>query len=85
MIAKGEISAIKESMKNSTDLGMQTFDEALFRLYAAEKISYQDAIDVADSRTDLALRIRLEGMTPEGAQGNILQMQDDVEPTAPDN
>jgi len=79
MIAKGEISAIKESMKNSTDLGMQTFDEALFRLYAAEKISYQDAIDVADSRTDLALRIRLEGMTPDGAQGNVLQMQGDVE------
>ena len=85
MIAKGEISAIKESMKHSTDLGMQTFDEALFRLYAANKISYQDAIDVADSRTDLALRIRLEGMTPEGAQGDVLQMQDEVEPPSPDN
>jgi len=84
MIAKGEISAIKESMKHSTDLGMQTFDEALFKLYASKKISYQDAIDVADSRTDLALRIRLEGMTPESAQGDVLQMQDDAEHAAPD-
>jgi len=85
MIAKGEISAIKESMKHSTDLGMQTFDEALFRLYVSKKISYQDAIDVADSRTDLALRIRLEGMTPESAQGDELQMQDEVEPPSRDN
>jgi len=85
MIAKGEISAIKESMKHSTDLGMQTFDEALFKLYAAKKISYQDAIDVADSRTDLALRIRLEGMTPESAQGDVLQMQEDSEHASPDN
>lgn len=85
MVAKGEISAIKESMKHSTDLGMQTFDEALFKLYAAKKISYQDAIDVADSRTDLALRIRLEGMTPESAQGDVLQMQEDSEHSSPDN
>jgi twitching motility protein PilU len=85
MIAKGEISAIKESMKHSTDLGMQTFDEALFKLYAAKKISYQDAIDVADSRTDLALRIRLEGMTPESAQADVLQMQEDSEHSSPDN
>lgn len=76
MIIKGEISAIKESMKNSTEIGMQTFDEALFRLFAAGKINYQHAIEAADSRTDLSLRIRLQGLTPQSAMPDKLQMED---------
>lgn len=77
MIIKGEISAIKESMKNSTELGMQTFDEALFRLYAAGKISYQSAIEAADSRTDLSLRIRLQGLAPASAIPEEMHMEEE--------
>jgi len=48
-------------MKASKENGMQTFDGALYELYAAGRIRYEQAIENADSRTDLALRIRLEG------------------------
>ena len=61
LIERGEIHEIKDAMKQSANVGMQTFDEALFRLYAAGKISYEECIENADSRTDLALRIRLSG------------------------
>jgi twitching motility protein PilU len=64
LILKGDIAAIKEAMKHSTEIGMQTFDESLYRLYAAGQITYHDAIEVADSRTDLALRVRLQGPAP---------------------
>ncbi|OGT55758.1 MAG: type IV pili twitching motility protein PilT [Gammaproteobacteria bacterium RIFCSPHIGHO2_12_FULL_63_22] len=76
LIIKGEIGAIKEAMKHSTEIGMQTFDESLFRLFAAGQISYQDAIEVADSRTDLALRIRLQGLAPEGVVDNEMAMEE---------
>ena len=76
LIIKGEIGAIKEAMKHSTEIGMQTFDESLFRLFAAGQISYQDAIEVADSRTDLALRIRLQGLAPEGVVDNQMAMEE---------
>lgn len=59
LIAKGEIEKLKEAMKQGMDVGMQTFDEALFRLHAAGQIGMDEALDNADSRTDLALRIRL--------------------------
>src|SRR5690606_3380463 len=42
LIFKGEVPAIKEVMKRSRELGMQTFDQALFELYEAEQISYED-------------------------------------------
>ena len=61
LIEKGEIASIKEAMKASQENGMQTFDGALYDLYAGGRISYEQAIEHADSRTDLALRIRLEG------------------------
>jgi twitching motility protein PilU len=51
-------------MKQSNDIGMQTFDQALYRLYAAGEISYTEALQNADSRTDLALRVRLDGPAP---------------------
>lgn len=75
MIVKGEISAIKDSMKNSTEIGMQTFDEALFRLFVAGKITYKSAIEAADSRTDLSLRIRLAGLAPQNAMADEMQME----------
>jgi twitching motility protein PilU len=64
LIEKGEIALIKEAMKLGTNHGMQTFDEALYRLYAAGRITYSEAIANADSRTDLALRVRLNGPAP---------------------
>ncbi|CAN5286317.1 PilT/PilU family type 4a pilus ATPase [soil metagenome] len=80
LILKGDIGAIKEAMKHSTEIGMQTFDESLFQLFAAGKISYTEAIEVADSRTDLALRIRLQGLAPEGVAYEEMQMEAIEEP-----
>ena len=50
LIFKGEVHEIKEIMKKSRELGMQTFDQALFDLYEAGEISYEDALRNADSR-----------------------------------
>ncbi len=61
LIFKGEVHEIKEIMKRSRELGMQTFDHALFDLYEADKISYEDALRNADSLNDLRLKIKLEG------------------------
>ncbi|HET7779484.1 MAG TPA: PilT/PilU family type 4a pilus ATPase, partial [Rudaea sp.] len=69
LIAKGEIDAIKEAMKQGTAVGMATFDQSLYRLYAAGRISYKEAILNADSQTDLALHIRLAGPAP--AEGSL--------------
>ena len=59
LIFKGEVSGIKEVMKKSRELGMQTFDQALFELYEAHKIGYEDALRNADSVNDLRLNIKL--------------------------
>jgi twitching motility protein PilU len=61
LIFKGEVHEIKEVMKRSREIGMQTFDQALFDLYEADLISYEDALRNADSLNDLRLRIKLEG------------------------
>ena len=61
LIFKGEVHEIKEIMKKSRELGMQTFDQALFDLYEAGKISYEDALRNADSVNDLRLQIKLHG------------------------
>ena len=61
LIFKGEVHEIKEIMKKSRELGMQTFDQALFDLYEAGKISYEDALRNADSGNDLRLNIKLHG------------------------
>lgn len=58
-IRKGEITKLKELMKNSKEEGMQTFDMALYELYREHKISYDDAIGAADSKNDLRLVIKL--------------------------
>ncbi len=59
MIFKGEVGEIKELMKRSRELGMQTFDQALFDLYEANAITYEDALRNADSVNDLRLQIKL--------------------------
>ena len=61
LIFKGEVHEIKEVMKRSREIGMQTFDQALFDLYEADMISYEDALRNADSLNDLRLKIKLEG------------------------
>ena len=59
LIFKGEVTEIKEIMKKSRELGMQTFDQSLFDLFEAHLISYEDALRNADSANDLRLQIKL--------------------------
>jgi len=59
LIFKGDVASIKEVMKKSRELGMQTFDQALFDLYEAGKISLADALRNADSVNDLRLNVKL--------------------------
>jgi twitching motility protein PilU len=61
LIFKGEVHEIKEIMKKSRELGMQTFDQALFDLYEGGKIGYEDAMRNADSMNELRLQIKLHG------------------------
>ena len=60
VIRKGEVHKLKEIMGNSTEHGMQTFDQALYELYVEEKISYENAIAHADSKNDLRLMIKMQ-------------------------
>jgi twitching motility protein PilU len=60
LIFKGEVHAIKDVMAKSRELGMETFDGALYNLYEAGMISYEEALKNADSLNDLRLRIKLE-------------------------
>src|SRR5580765_6756893 len=66
LIFKGDISGIKEIMKRSRELGMQTFDQSLFGLYEEGLISYEDALRNADSLNDLRLEIKLHGKEAKG-------------------
>ncbi|MBF0182017.1 MAG: PilT/PilU family type 4a pilus ATPase [Magnetococcales bacterium] len=61
LIFKGEVASIKEIMAKSNDLGMKTFDQALFDLFEADLITYEDALRSADSANELRLKIKLEG------------------------
>ena len=68
MVRKGNVHGLKEVMKKSREQGMQTFDQALYDLYSAEKISYDDALAFADAPNDLRLMIKLgtsENTSPE--------------------
>jgi twitching motility protein PilU len=61
LIFKGEVHEIKEVMKKSRELGMQTFDQSLFDLHEAGRISYEDALRFADSTNEVRLAIKLHG------------------------
>ena len=67
LIFHGDVHQIKELMKKSRELGMQTFDQALFDLVDAEKISVEDALRNADSVNDLRLAIKLHGKNSQAA------------------
>ncbi len=68
LILKGELAEIKPIMSKSREIGMQTFDQALFDLYEADKITYDDALRYADSQNELRLRIKLEGKAAKGKE-----------------
>ncbi|HHQ41019.1 MAG TPA: PilT/PilU family type 4a pilus ATPase [Chromatiales bacterium] len=65
LIRKGEIHKLKDLMKRSTQQGMKTFDQALFELYQAGEITYEDAIHYADSANEVRLMIKLGKRDPE--------------------
>ncbi len=67
LIFKGEVHEMKQLIAKSNELGMQTFDQALFDLYESGQIKYEDALRNADSVNDLRLRIKLEGKDSEGS------------------
>jgi len=68
LILKGELAEIKPIMTKSREIGMQTFDQALFDLYEADEITYDDALRYADSQNELRLRIKLEGKASKGKE-----------------
>lgn len=61
LVFKGEVHEIKSIIAKSREIGMQTFDQALFDLHEEGKVSYEDALRNADSVNDLRLRFKLEG------------------------
>tara|TARA_R110001592_G_scaffold173121_2_gene411765 strand:+ start:780 stop:1946 length:1167 start_codon:yes stop_codon:yes gene_type:complete len=67
LILKGEVHEIKNIMSKSNELGMKTFDQALFDLYEEDLITYEDALRNADSMNELRLRIKLEGKAAKGS------------------
>ncbi|MCG8435325.1 MAG: type IV pili twitching motility protein PilT, partial [Gammaproteobacteria bacterium] len=60
LVFKGEVAEIKAIMAKSNELGMQTFDQALFNLFEEGSITYEEALRNADSQNELRLRIKLE-------------------------
>ncbi len=69
LIKKGDIGGIKEVMEKSNELGMKTFDQALFDLYDQGMITYADALHHADSPNDLRLMIKLRSNDQGGTGG----------------
>ena len=84
-IRKGEIHEIKPVMKRSRELGMQTFDQALFDLYENGEITYRDAIKHADSPNDLRLLIKLESKSANKVDENELNFSLQSDDNSPAN
>ena len=76
LIFKGNVHDIKELISKSNELGMQTFDQALFNLYEGGQIKYEDALRNADSVNDLRLRIKLEGK--DSGNNNLMEGLDNI-------
>ena len=70
IIRKGDVHKLKELMTRSNELGMQTFDQALYKLYDEGQITYEDALAHADSKNDLRLLIKLESESDAGYLSN---------------
>ena len=81
LIKKGDIGSIKEVMEKSNELGMQTFDQALFNHYQNGLITYADALHHADSPNDLRLMIKLRSNDQAGTGGLSGVTLDGFEPT----
>ena len=62
---RGEVESLKEIMDKSANMGMQTFDTALFKLYQEGKISLEEALKNADSENNLRLKVKLHSRTEE--------------------
>ena len=84
-IRKGEVHEIKPVMKRSRELGMQTFDQALFDLYEIGEITYRDAIKHADSPNDLRLLIKLESKSANKIDENELNFSLQSDDNSPAN
>jgi twitching motility protein PilU len=80
-IFKGEFGELKGIMTKSRELGMRTFDWALFELYNENLISYEEAIRNADSANELRLNIKLKSARGEPATAAGLSLSIDQEPT----
>jgi twitching motility protein PilU len=70
LILKGDIAGIKEIMKKSKELGMQTFDQALFNLFEEGRITYEDALRFADSMNEVRLMIKLNSKESQATDRN---------------
>jgi twitching motility protein PilU len=86
LIAKGDVSSLKELMEKSVEQGMQTFDMSLFKLYNEGKITQEEALKNADSKNNLRLKMTLaesaEGKkktTPTGPKLEIAPQEEDKE------
>ncbi len=72
LILKGEVHEIKTIMSKSNELGMKTFDQALYDLHQEDRVSLEDALRNADSMNELRLRIKLEGKDAKSAGEDTL-------------
>ena len=77
LIQKGDIHSIKEVMEQGTERGMQTFDQSLYQLYTAGKITLEEALQNADSRNNLSLKIRLSDTGDIEMQSGFSMKDDD--------
>jgi len=87
MIKRGEVASLKEVMEKSENLGMQTFDMAMFKLWRQGKISEDEALKNADSRNNLALKMRLtsdgSGPTASGKPAMSLSLHEEEKKDEP--
>ncbi len=84
LIRKGEVGAIKDVMEKSENIGMQTFDSALYKLYKAGRITLEEALRNADSANNLRLKISLSESNPkESAATASLKLMDSEDPESP--
>lgn len=83
-IRKGDVHLIKELMTNSTEQGLQTFDQALYKLYAQGEITYDAAISSADSPNDLRLMIKLDSDSDANPMEGVdhLTIEEDSDPAS---
>jgi len=79
LIEKGKVAEIKDVMKRSRELGMQTFDQAIYDLYKEGEITYEDALKNADSANEVRLKIKLgaeAGELPDDAEAGGLSLEE---------